>query len=190
MATTGVEFVLQSKSATNISGATVKAAPYVLAMERNAALQLAGRVPGGAGSGILTATAHTNNGNFLLDGFASEGFAKNGCFHVTTSGTTAVNVDLTNLATGATTTAGDTVFATGNKIKFYNTGAADMTISPGASNPSNFPKFTGTTPTILLPAGSILTYEVPAGVTIDSTHKVVTITPTAGGDVLIGVGGA
>jgi hypothetical protein len=190
MATTGVDFVLQSKVATQLSGAAVRTAPYVIAVEPNAAKFITGHVPGGAGTGLLGAAGRVNNGNFLLDGFSGESFAKNGCAHITTSGTTGVTVDLTNLATNTTTTAGDTVFATVNKIRIYNCGAAAMTVAPGASNPSNFPKFTGTTPTLQIDPGGIFTVESGAGVTIDATHKTILITPTAGGDVLIGVGGA
>lgn len=187
---TAVDFVLQAKSATSLSGSTYRAAPYVKALERNAAFALAGRVPGGAGTGILSPTGVVNNGNFLIEGFGLQGFAKNGAFHVTTAGTTAVNVDLTNLATGATSNDGDTTFATVNQVVIYNCGAADMTVSPGATNPANFPKFTGTTPTLTIPAGSKHTFQNAAGAVVDGTHKVITITPTAGGDVVLAVGGA
>jgi hypothetical protein len=190
MATTGVDFVLIKKVATQIKGTTVQATPYVQALDPIAAKNIADRVPGGAGSGLSSTGGLLNNGNFLIDGFAYQGFAKNGVYHKTTSGTTGVTIDLTDLTSGATSYDGDTTFATVNQITFYNTGAADMTIAPGASNPSNIPKFTGTTPTLALPAGSTVTLKYPAGVTIDSTHKTILITPTAGGDVFVGVGGA
>jgi hypothetical protein len=185
MATTGVDFVLQNKATTTLSGAAVLTAPFVEALDPQSARVLTGRVPGGA----ATAALGSNNSNYLLT-LADQGFAKNGSFHVTTSGTTPVTLDLTNLATNATTHAGDTVFATVNMIKWMNVGAADMTIAPGASNPSNAPKFTGTTPTLAVPAGSFGTWSSVAGVTIDSTHKNITITPTAGGDIFFAVGGA
>jgi hypothetical protein len=187
---TSVDFVLQNKSATNLSGATVKAAPYVMALDRNSAFAIAGRVPGGAGTGVVASNVVTNNGNFIVTGFASQNFAKNGAYHKTTVTTTGVTMDLTDLTSGATSSAGDTVFATVYQMTFYNTGAADMTIAPGGSNPSNVPKFTGTTPTLLLPAGGQITLIYPTGVTIDATHKTVLITPTAGGDVMVAVGGA
>lgn len=190
MATTGVDFVLQSKVATQVKGATTKAAPYAIAVDPYNARTIAGRVPGGAGTGLVGPTGLANNGDFLIDGFAFQGFAKNGGYHKTTSGTTSVTIDLTDLTSGATSSDGDTTFATVNKITLYNCGAADMTIAPGGSNPSNIPKFTGTTPTIALPAGSQVTIVSGAGVTVDSTHKTILVTPTSGGDLMVAVGGA
>jgi hypothetical protein len=190
MATTNVDFVLQSKVATQAIGGAVKAAPFVMALEINAARNVAGAVPGGAATGVLGSSGLVNNGNFLMSGFSTQGFAKNGCFHVTTSGTTPVSVDLTNLATNSTSQAGDATFATVNKIKVKNCGSADMTVAPGGSNPANLPKFAGTTPTLTVAAGSEVEFESGPGATVDSTHKIITITPTAGGDVMVGVGGA
>lgn len=189
MATTGVDFVLQSKAGTAVSGGTVRAGPFVVAVEPNAARQLAGRVPGGAGTGALGAAGRANNGNFLMDGFASEAFALNGAFHVTTSGTTAVSIDLTTLGTNATSSAGDLTFTRWNKLTFYNCGAAAMTLAPGATNPATL-GLTGTTPALSIPPGSMVRLENAAGVTVDATHKIITITPTAGGDFFLGVGGA
>jgi hypothetical protein len=125
----------------------------------------------------------------LIGGFAIQGFAKNGAFHVTTSGTTPVTCDLTNLATNSTSQAGDATFATFNKIKVRNAGTAAMTIAPGGSNPASL-GFGGTTPTYTVNAGAEVEIEVPAGATVDSTHKTITITPTSGGDVVVAVGGA
>jgi hypothetical protein len=190
MATTGVDFVLVSKVSTAVQGAAVKATPFVVAVEKNAAQQYAGRVPGGAGTGVLGATGNVNNGNFLVDGFSTEGFALNGAIHVTTSGTTPVSVDLTNLTTGATSTAGDATFAKFMKIRFYNCGSAAMTIAPGGSNPASL-GLGGTSPTLSVPANTVVTpFANGAGVTVDSTHKIITITPTSGGDFVLAVGGA
>lgn len=187
---TGVDFVLVTKAGSYAAGSAVKAAPFVVAVEANAAKNFSGTVPGGVGTGILGASGLPSNGNIMIGGFASQGFALNGAFHATTSGTTAVSVDLTNLATNATSSAGDTVFAKASKIRVYNAGAADMTIAPGASNPANLPKMSGTTPTLTVAAGTWIDFLNDAGATVDSTHKIITITPTAGGDVVVAVGGA
>lgn len=189
MATTGVDFMLQNKVSPQLVGAAVKAAPYVMALEPNAAKNLTGTVPGGAGTGVLGSTGLANNGNFLVGGFSDQGFAKNGAFHVTTSGTTPVTCDLTNLVTNATTSAGDATFAKWNKIKVRNCGAADMTIAPGASNGATL-GMGGTSPTLTVAAGAEVVIESGPGTTVDSTHKNITITPTAGGDVVIAVGGS
>lgn len=190
MATTGVDFVLITKAGSYAAGGTVKAAPFVAALERNAAFNASGSVPGGAATGILGATGFPNNGTgVLVGGFALQGFALNGAFHATTSGTTPVSVDLTNLATNSTSSAGDATFAKFNKIKVRNAGAAAMTIAQGASNPASL-GFAGTTPTYTVNAGAEVEIEVPAGATVDATHKIITVTPTAGGDVVVAVGGS
>lgn len=185
---TGVDFVLQNRVANQFTGAGTRTGPFVMALDPVNARGVAGRVPGGA-SGQLAPTGRVNNGNFLLEGFSNEAFAKNGAFHVTTSGTTAVTCDLTNLALNATSSAGDLTFANWNKIRIYNCGTADMTYSPGGSNPANL-GLGGTTPTHSIPAGSAITIERAAGNTVDATHKNITITPSAGGDVVIAVGGS
>src|SRR5690348_8379162 len=103
MATTGVDFVLITKTGSYASGAGVKAAPFVMAVEANAARNLTGLVPGGAATNVLGSTGLPNNGTGVhIGGFSDQGFALNGAFHTTTSGTTPVSVDLTNLATNAT----------------------------------------------------------------------------------------
>lgn len=190
MATTGVDFVLITKAGSYAAGAATKAAPFVMAVENNAARNFTGRVPGGAATGVLGATGLPNNGTgIFVGGFSDQGFALNGAFHVTTSGTTPVTCDLTNLATNSTSNAGDAVFAKANKIKVRNAGTAAMTIAPGASNPASL-GLGGTTPTYTVNGGSEVEIEVPAGATVDATHKNITITPTAGGDVVVAVGGS
>lgn len=191
MATTNVDFVLVTKTGSYGVGSAVKAAPFVVAVEDNAARNISGTVPGGASTGILgTSGLPAGATGTRIGGFSNQGFAKNGAIHITTSGTTAVSPDLTNLATGATSNAGDTTFATVNKIKIRNAGTAAMTVAPGASNPANLPKFTGTTPTLSLDPGAEIEFFSDAGATVDSTHKVITITPSSGGDVVMCVGGA
>ena len=191
MATTNVDFVLITKTGSYASGAAVKAAPFVVAVEANAARNLTGRVPGGAATGILGTSGLPNNGTGIhIGGFSDQGFALNGAYHATTSGTTAVNVDLTNLATGATSNAGDATFAKVSKVRVQNCGSADMTVSPGASNPAPIPKMAGTTPTLTVAAGAYADFFLDTAGTVDSTHKIITVTPTSGGDVVVAVGGA
>ena len=113
--------------------------------------------------------------------------------YVPLTGTTPVNIDLTDLTSGATlNTAGDTTFATWNKIRISNAVAgtpADVTYGPGGSNPLRT-LLAGTTPTLTVPASSTVTLASAAGLAVDSTHKVLTITPTAGGAVTIAVSGS
>jgi hypothetical protein len=186
----GVDFMLLTKGTAGVAGTSVKAPPFVVAADRVNARMVAGRVPGGTGTGLLGPTGQANNGNFYIGGFADAGFAKNGCYHKTTTGTTAVNVDYTDLTAGATSSTGDTSFASVNKVTVMNCGTADMTVGPGGSNPANFPKFAGTGPTLTLAAGCQHSFEVGTPATVDATHKILTITPTAGGDVMVAVGGA
>lgn len=196
MATTAVGFILNNNQAA-LDGATVTAIPYANQMEGKAASLLAGRGPGG--TSYTKNSASATNKIIRLDAMVTDaavlGYAKNGVFHVTTTGTTAVNIDLTNLATNATSTSGDTTFATYNMLIFYNlsgldgVAAADMTVAPGASN--GVSKFlSGTTPTLTLGSSSRVAFEYTAGVTVDSTHKIITVTPTAGGNFAVVVCGA
>ena len=191
MPTTNVDFVLVTKTGTYASGSTVRAAPFVVAVEDNAARNLSGAVPGGPSTGILGASGlPAGTTARRIGGFSNQGFAKNGAIHITTSGTTPVSPDLTNLATGATSNAGDTTFATVNKIKVVNAGTANMTVAPGASNPSPLPAMSGTTPTVTVAPGDEIEFYNNAGGTVSGTAKILTITPTSGGDVVVCVGGA
>jgi hypothetical protein len=184
MATTGVDFVLIKKPTTpQLSGSAVLATPFVQALDHQSALTIAGRVPGGAANAQLG----SNNGNYLSV-LSDKAFAKNGAFHVTCSGTTPVSIDLTNLVTGATSQAGDATFASWNHIQITSCGAAAATLGPGASNGNAI--LNGTTPTIPVPLNGVETLTNVAGFTVDSTHKILTLTPTAGGDFLVTVGGA
>jgi hypothetical protein len=117
------------------------------------------------------------------------GYAKNGAALINLTGTAPVSVDLTAFSTGVTAQAGDTSFVVWNAIQFVNLGAVDLVISPGASNPARL-QLGGTTPTITVAAGSVVSLHSLAGLVVDSTHKVITITPTAGGSLAISVGGA
>jgi hypothetical protein len=194
MATTGANIV--EVTATVLEGSAVTASPSVVAFEPGAA---EAAEQGGAGSVLdkvivdlsMTVLPTAGSGRHVRpSGKVLGAYAKNGGAVYSTSGTTPVSPDLTNLATGAASSAGDTGFATVNAIVFRNLSANDMTIAPGGSNPSNIPKFTGTSPTIALPANSVVVVHSAAGVTIDGTHKVFTVTPTSGGNFSVSAGGA
>lgn len=195
MATTGSNFV--EVTSTVLEGATVTTAPSALALMPGAAETVA---QGSGGTVVdkvlvdlaLTALPTAGSGVHIRPGGKALGnYAKNGMLLLSTSTTTAVDVDLTDLTLNTPAGyAGDTAFATVNVLVFRVIGTSDMTVKPGGSNPSNAPKFTGTTPTLALPGSSVVVWHSNAGVTIDSTHKVFTITPTAGGVIAISVGGA
>jgi hypothetical protein len=117
-------------------------------------------------------------------------YAKNGCIELALSGTTPQTIDLTNLAVNTPAgTAGDLVFATVNVLHFQVFGAGDVALT-SPSNPSPLPKLAGTTPGITVHANSSHLYELAAGGTIDSTHKLIVCTPTATTTLCVTVGGA
>jgi hypothetical protein len=196
MPTTGVNFL--EVTATTLSGAAVTTQPYLTKMGPKEASTL---VEGSGGtildvvgvdlSMLAAPTVGTPPGVPIHYGTKIGNFAKNGCVLQTLTTTTAQDVDLTDTTANTPAgNAGDTVFATVNVIVFRNLGATDLTVKPGGSNPSNAPKFTGTSPTLAIPAGSTVIWHSAAGVTIDGTHKVFTITPTSGGSLAICIGGA
>ena len=108
------------------------------------------------------------------------------------SGTTAVTIDLTNLAafTGVTSQAGDTSLSNIGAVVFNNLGTVDLTIAPGGSNPAQVPhiyrhyadsRLSGGRPGLRLCATQLA---------VDSTHKTITITPTSGGVLAFAYGGS
>jgi hypothetical protein len=139
----------------------------------------------------LTVVPAVNSGvNIPVSGKIVGNFAKNGVALITMTGTTPVTIDLTDLTSATTASAGDTAFASVKALHFQSLGAAAVTIAPGASNPADLPKFAGTTPTLTLALnGDIVVYS-PAAVTVDATHKTILLTPSAGGTVAVYVGGA
>lgn len=174
MATTNSAFV--KLTAAQLVGSTVQAAGAVVALNESNATQV---VNGGSGTRLDAFVAN----------LATAGYAKNGAASVSLTGTTPVTLDLTTLSTNATASAGDLTYATFYQLVYRNTGAADVTVAPGGSNPASL-GFGGTTPTITVPANSAVTFQYAAGVTVDSTHKTITITPTSGGSFALCVGGA
>jgi len=206
MATTGSNFVeVVSGGNALLSGATVTATPFVAALNPNQALECVNATPTNtaitAENAVpldrvifdlaLTAIPPSVGQVFVVLGKYVGGFAKNGCTLLTLVTTSAQNIDLTNLAAGTPTgTAGDLVFANANCLIFNNLGAVDLVLSPGASNPARLPTFTGTTPTITIPAGGALCVYAPTALVVDATHKILTVTPTAGGLLAVAVGGS
>jgi hypothetical protein len=174
MATTAQNFAQITDAA--LVGSTVGAAGQVVAMNPSNVTQL---VDGDSATAVDKLTVD----------MATDGYAKHGAAAITLSGTTKVSVDLTNLATATASHAGDTTFATWNRLVIKNTGAGDLTIAPGSANPANGIA-AGTTPTITVKSGGDYTISNPAGYTVDSTHKIIDITPTADGSATLCVGGA
>lgn len=121
-------------------------------------------------------------------------FPRNGCVLLATSGTTAVTIDLTALAvaTGVSSVAGDADFSGKLKaivLRNLNPTSGDFAVAPGASN--GFPmNLAGTTPSVKVESGSAVVIHSKAGITVDATHKTITVTPTAGGVLAISLGGS
>lgn len=117
------------------------------------------------------------------------GYPKNGAVLLELVGVTAQTVSLQTTTTGApAATAGDVNFATLYVVRVKNLGTAAVTIAPGAT-PSPLPVFTGTTPTIELPAGSEILFHCAAGAAVTGVADLV-FTPTANTNVAISIGGA
>lgn len=214
MSTTGQNFVLTGGTGTYLSGATVVTAPFVAGLDPNSALDAVNAAPP-SGSGVASGFANNSatpldriiidlamtavpgvGTNLLAFGLFIGSFAKNGALYFTLTGTTAVTIDLTSLASAvgvASSQAGDTSLATSNcwVIQNLSGSASTITIAPGASNPAAFPSaLGGTTPTLSILKGDPLVLVSVAGKTVDSTHKTITFTPTAGGAISFAYGGA
>lgn len=207
MATTGVNFV-EIVSAANaiLSGSAVIATPFVAGLNPVQALECINATPSNPAITpenavpldkaifdlSLTSIPPAVGTVFPTFGKYVGGFAKNGCALIVLSGTTAVTIDLTNLAafTGVTSQAGDTSLSNIGAVVFNNLGTVDLTIAPGGSNPARFPTFTGTTPTLDCPAGGLVCVYAQTQLAVDSTHKTITITPTSGGVLAFAYGGS
>lgn len=216
MATTGSNFVLTGGTGTYLSGTTSATAPFVAALDPVSALDAVNAAPPG-GSGVSAGFANNSaqpidrvifdlallagkvppgvGTNFAAFGTFIGGFAKNGALYITFTGTTAVTIDLTAMAAAVGVTssqAGDTSLATANALIVKNISgvASTITIAPGASNPARIPSLGGTTPTISLLAGDLYCQSSALGLAVDSTHKTITFTPSAGGALVLAYGGA
>ena len=210
MATTGVNFVEVTGSTAVLNGSAVVTPPYLDDFGPKEAMSLSelDQVVGGSGAATASKVIVVDKVTFdpslvaipnpgsphvvpVTYGTFVGNFAKNGGVLLTLTGTTAQSVDLTNTTTNTPASyAGDTAFSNVNLIIFNNLGAVDLVVSPGASNPARLPEMTGTSPTITVPAGSFVVVHSTANLAVDSTHKVFTVTPTAGGSMAITVCGS
>ncbi len=216
MATTGSNGVVTGGTATTLNGTQVSTNPYVAAFTPHAALDLVNAGPP-KGSGIQTFTDDSAlvidrvfcdfslttippgiGANILAFGNFIGGYALNGFGRMTLATTTTGDIDLTDITLAADsriTTAGDTAFGHIGCLVLINRSATVLTLKPGGSNPASFPLFAGTTPTLAVPAQvsgvpGILVMRSPTLVVVDSSHKILTVTPTAGGVMDFAVGGS
>jgi hypothetical protein len=132
---------------------------------------------------VAAALAGTRIDQLLVD-LAKQGYALNGTVRLALSGTTPQSIDLTSLTTGAQSYAGDVTFAKFGQLIAYNDGAAAVAVAPAASNGASVP-FSG----ITLQPGDDHIFKIANPVTVDGTHKMITVTPTAGGSFILLVGG-
>jgi hypothetical protein len=174
MATTKQNFVQYTNA--GLVGSTVQAAGQVVAVD----------------PGTLHDVVTNNAGGTAIDklgfDFSADGYAAHGAGGLTFSGTTPITIDLTNISGAATVSTGDNLSSALNTLVVQNTGAADITLAPGGSNPVSF--MSGTTPTITVAAGGAIALSWPAGLTISSSHKTLLFTPTSGGSAVFAVAGA
>jgi hypothetical protein len=212
MSTVGSNFVLALTPIFN--GSATIAPPSVIPLAPNQAMNACNAKPV-SGSGVSTSFPDDSTtpidrviwdlslttippgvgANLLSFGTFIGGFAKNGALYVTLTGTTAVTIDFTNLANAVGVTfaqGGDNSLTTFGAliVKNISLTASSIVMSPGASNPSRFPTFTGTTPAITLALGDVYCQSSAAGLAVDSTHKTLTFTPSAGGILVMAWGGS
>jgi FtsP/CotA-like multicopper oxidase with cupredoxin domain len=141
-------------------------------------------VPAANVAGAVNSLAGTRL-DYLTTDASRAGFAKNGAVRLTLSSTTPQSIDLTaTTATGVN--AGDTAFASFGRLTLVNDGAADVTIAPSGSNGARL----GMAGAVTVPAGATHVHNFPANPAVDSTHKSMDITPTAGGSFVLIISGA
>lgn len=205
MATTGSNFIQVNGSTALLVGSTVSTPPFLAAMnpvgamnECNVAVTPAIALDRLIVDLAMTSVPLPNGSTILPFGQTVGGYALNGCGYMTLATTVTGDIDLTDLTLAADArykTVGDTTFAKIGSLLLLNWSATVLTLKPGASNPASFPLFAGTTPTIAIAAAvagvpGVGFWRSPTLVTVDSTHKLLTVTPTAGGTLSFAVGGA
>ncbi len=201
MSTTATNFVYVTGSNPVLNGATVSTPPFLDTYNPKEAMAVSQLVQPAGGSGSPSANVNMVIDRVMFDpglsaipnvggpwpvpevyGGVVGNFAKNGSVLLSLSGTTAQSVDLTNTtANSPASSAGDTTFSNINLIIANNIGTHDLVLSPGAANPARLPEMGGTTPTITVPAGSYHVFHSAANLAVDGTHKIITVTPSAGG---------
>jgi hypothetical protein len=125
-----------------------------------------------ASSGVIIPLASNVALQFITQGLgtrvdaqkdlASSGYAKNGAIYLSLAASTPVTVDMTATSGTATSSGGDTAFATAFDLQLTNLGAQDVIVGNAASHPFLGP-LGGTTPTIVIPAGSSVHLSSIAG---------------------------
>lgn len=177
MATQKSNFVLVGGTAPVFTGSGSVTPPAVLPVN-------------GPSAQVLAQAANHSVMDTVTVDLSVQGYAKNAGVGLTLTGTTAITINAAALAAATgVVVGGDTSFSTLNQITFKNTGSVDLVVSPGASNGLAM-NLGGTSPTITVPAGSSVVIQSAAGITVDSTHKNITITPTSGGSMSVTFGGA
>lgn len=148
-----------------------------------------------AGAGYATAMDFTSN---PVPGLAGAGYAKGAGVVFTFSGSTPITLNVAAIAAATgVVIGGDTSFALANRVFFQNTGAVDLSWAPGASNglTMGVSAVNSQVPSVVIPAavngvsGKYL-LESPTGYTVNATNKNITITPSAGGTLLLTIGGS
>jgi hypothetical protein len=211
--TQGSNFVLLPSGSPFLSGTAVISPPAILTLGPNQAFQAVNAAPP-SGSGVasgfannsatpidkvvcdfaLTSIAPSPNATLLAFGTWIGGFAKNSALSIAFTGTSPATIDLTALATAvgvSSIQAGDALFANVNCLVLKNTSTSSIiTVGPGSSNPSLFPSFTGTTPSLAVGPGGCHVLSDPVGFAVSSSHRTLLLTPSAGGSLLLALGGA
>lgn len=209
MATTNQNFVVNTGTAAILVGSAVTTPPTLAAMGPKEAMAVSqsDQVVGGVGAPTASNSVVVDRLTYdpsltavpapgtpppvpEIYGTTLGAYAKNGAVLLELSGTTAQTVSFENTTTNSpAATQGDTVFAALNVVRIKNLGTAAVTIEPGASNASPLPAFTGTSPTISLPAGSEILFHDNAGATVSNAANL-TITPAASTNVAVSISGA
>ena len=118
------------------------------------------------------------------------GYSKNGGIILSLAVSTPITIDLTSLATGSYSSAGDTTFATVHELIFNNFGANDVTVHPASSSAFNGP-LAGTDPIFIVAANSTLRWQSFAGWTVTGSIKKLTFDPGSNAcSISLCVGGA
>jgi hypothetical protein len=211
--TQGSNFLLIPSGLPFLQGTATVTPPAILTLSPNQAFQAVNASPptgSGVASGFannsatpidkvicdfaLTSVAPSPNATMLAFGSWIGGYAKNSALSINFTGTTPVTLDLSALATPigvSSLQAGDSTFANLNCLVLKNTSTSSIiTVAPGSSNPSRFPVLAGTTPTLAVGPGGVHVLSDPVGQVVDSTHKTLLLTPSAGGSLLLAFGGA
>ncbi len=121
---------------------------------------------------------------------AAAGYAKTAGVVVNLTGSTPITINLSSLAAATgVQVAGASSFAKWNGIIFQNVGSTALVVSPSSSDALSTP-LGGTSPTYTLNAGDDAYWNSSSGTSVSSTTGDITITPTSGGTLFIGIGGS